>query len=96
MVYRNGGAKKEGNKGSMMIQIFWIVLYLALLYHIHVAKNRTIRTIIDPLFPSFLHHHMHCLQILYTLISQRECFLYLVTIVNTAKGSTAAAEPGGY
>ena len=46
------------------------------------AKYRTIQnicTIVDPLFPSFLHHH--CLQILYTTNFLREnvfisCFIH--------------------
>ena len=49
------------------------------MYKFYIAKYRTIQkncTIVDPLFPSFLHHH--CLQILYTTNFLR-MFLYLVS-----------------
>ena len=51
----------------------------------YVAKYRTIQkncTIVDPLFPSFLHHH--CLQILYTTNFLRECFYILYNYIKNS------------
>ena len=54
-----------------MIQIFFNspIFSTFVVHTFYVAKYRTIRIIVDPLFPSFLHHHR--LQILCKLHEEK-------------------------
>ena len=66
------------------------------MYKFYIAKYRTIKkncTIVDPLFPSFLHHH--CLQILYTTNFLREnVFIEVQAGGGAATGGGAASYDG--